>query len=103
MRPEAVAALVAAGAHGAGSLQELAGQLRPGRVFWLMLPAALVDEQIEQLPAAAGGRRYCGRWRQLVLPRRFAQGGASAATRHRSMSMLASVEAFGACSVAIAR
>ena len=49
VRPEAVAALVAAGARGAGSLQELAGQLRPGRVFWLMLPAALVDEQIEQL------------------------------------------------------
>ncbi|MEI6639266.1 MAG: decarboxylating 6-phosphogluconate dehydrogenase [Chlorobium sp.] len=48
---EAVAALAAqGGAHASGSLQELASQLTPCRLIWLMVPAGEpVDSTIEQL------------------------------------------------------
>lgn len=49
VRPDAVASLVAEGAIGAVSLDDLVGQLTSPRTMWLMLPAALVDDQIERL------------------------------------------------------
>lgn len=49
IQPQAVAAVVSDGAVPAGSLAELAAKLAPPRVVWLMLPAALVDAQIDQL------------------------------------------------------
>ncbi|GAB4351265.1 MAG: decarboxylating 6-phosphogluconate dehydrogenase [Immundisolibacter sp.] len=55
-QPEAVAALAQEGALPAHSLAELVDQLTPPRVCWLMLPAAGVDAQIEQLvPRLAPG------------------------------------------------
>jgi 6-phosphogluconate dehydrogenase len=47
--PEAVAALVAEGAVGAGSLVELVQKLDVPRAVCLMLPAAIVDATIDQL------------------------------------------------------
>ncbi len=44
-----VQTLAAEGALASGSLQELVGQLQTPRVIWLMLPAAIVDEALEQL------------------------------------------------------
>jgi 6-phosphogluconate dehydrogenase len=44
-----VAALVAEGATGASSLKDLATQLAPPRVLWLMVPAASVDTTIQSL------------------------------------------------------
>lgn len=44
----AVAALSAQGAVGASSLEELGAKLPP-RAIWLMVPAASVDEALEQL------------------------------------------------------
>lgn len=43
--PDAVETLVAAGATGSSSLQELVGQLKPPRVVWVMLPAGDVTER----------------------------------------------------------
>jgi 6-phosphogluconate dehydrogenase len=47
--PEAVAALVAEGAVGAASLEELAGKLAPPRAVWIMVPAAAVDRTLAAL------------------------------------------------------
>jgi 6-phosphogluconate dehydrogenase len=47
--PAAVEALVAEGATGAGSAQELAGALRSPRAVWLMVPAGVVDRALEGL------------------------------------------------------
>jgi 6-phosphogluconate dehydrogenase len=44
--PEPVAALVAEGGAGAGSLDELVGALEPPRAVWLMLPAGAVTESV---------------------------------------------------------
>jgi len=49
IHPDAVQALVAAGARGAASLAELAAELQAPRAVWLMLPAAAVDSTIEAL------------------------------------------------------
>ncbi|HEU5153957.1 MAG TPA: decarboxylating 6-phosphogluconate dehydrogenase, partial [Gemmatimonadales bacterium] len=49
VKPEARAALEKEGAVAADSLASLVEQLAPPRPVWLMLPAALVDEQITQL------------------------------------------------------
>lgn len=46
---EAVAALVAEGARGAGSLEELVAGLEQPRAVWLMVPAGLVDSAIGEL------------------------------------------------------
>ncbi len=43
--PEAVETLVAAGAAGSSSLQELVDQLKPPRIVWVMLPAGDVTER----------------------------------------------------------
>jgi 6-phosphogluconate dehydrogenase len=48
---EAVQALVAEGAGGAASLEELVAKLEQPRVCWVMLPAAIVDGILEQLAA----------------------------------------------------
>jgi 6-phosphogluconate dehydrogenase len=45
----AVAALVAEGATGAGSLQELVAELEPPRAVWLMLPAAVTGSVLDEL------------------------------------------------------
>ncbi len=48
-RPDAVAALSAQGAFGASSLEELSAKLARPRTIWLMVPAAIVDQALEQL------------------------------------------------------
>jgi len=50
-RPEAVAALCAEGAVGASSVYELVAKLARPRAIWLMVPAAIVDTELEQLAA----------------------------------------------------
>jgi len=45
----AAAPLVALGAQGAASLDELVAKLAPPRAVWLMVPAAVVDSMIDQL------------------------------------------------------
>jgi len=47
--PEGIARLVALGATGAGSLQQLVDALSAPRVVWLMVPAAAVDALLDQL------------------------------------------------------
>lgn len=54
--PAAVTALVSEGARGAASLQEFVASLPAPRAIWMMLPAAIVGEMIEQLqPLLAPG------------------------------------------------
>ena len=50
--PDAVAALVAEGARGAGSLEELVGGLDAPRSVWLMLPAAITGDTVTALLGA---------------------------------------------------
>ncbi len=54
--PEAIASLVGEQAIGAASIKELVGKLLAPRFVWLMVPAAVVDQTLEQLGAflAAG-------------------------------------------------
>lgn len=52
--PEAVHNLVAEGAAGAGSLQEFVEKLEQPRAIWLMIPAALVDQSLEELATLVG-------------------------------------------------
>ncbi len=47
--PENVAELGKDGAAGSGSLDEFLGKLKPPRAVWLMVPAAVVDQTLEQL------------------------------------------------------
>lgn len=47
--PEAVAALVAEGATGAHSMEELAAKLQTPRNVWIMVPAAITDDVVEKL------------------------------------------------------
>jgi 6-phosphogluconate dehydrogenase len=49
--PAAVQQLVADGATGASSLDELVGKLTKPRAIWLMVPAAVVDKSVEDLMA----------------------------------------------------
>ncbi len=49
--PEAVQALVREGALGASSLSELVSKLKPPRAVWLMVPAAFVDNTLDDLTA----------------------------------------------------
>ena len=48
-RPDAVAALHADGAVGAASIEELVAKLTRPRAVWLMVPAGIVDQALEQL------------------------------------------------------
>src|SRR5680860_3218 len=48
-QPDAVAALCAQGATGASSPEELVAKLARPRAVWLMVPAAIVDQALEQL------------------------------------------------------
>jgi len=54
--PEAVESLIRERAIGAASIKELIAKLRPPRFLWLMVPAAAVEQTIEQVRAflAAG-------------------------------------------------
>ncbi len=47
--PGPVAEMQAEGAIGAGDLADLVGKLQPPRAVWLMIPAAVVDQQVEAL------------------------------------------------------
>ena len=49
LAPDAVAALVAEGAVGADSLEQLVATLRPPRTVWVMVPAALVQDVLDGL------------------------------------------------------
>jgi 6-phosphogluconate dehydrogenase len=49
VKPHSIEALAKEGAVGAKSLKELAGKLTPPRAIWMMLPAAIVDENIGAL------------------------------------------------------
>jgi 6-phosphogluconate dehydrogenase len=49
VQPQAAAALVKEGATAATGIADFIEKLAPPRVVWLMLPAALVDSQIDQL------------------------------------------------------
>ena len=49
MNPGNVAALSSDGATGSGSLDEFLGKLKAPRAVWLMVPAAVVDQTLEQL------------------------------------------------------
>jgi 6-phosphogluconate dehydrogenase len=54
--PAAIQALAREGAVGADALDDLVGRLRPPRVVWLMVPAAVVDSTLDDLASrlAAG-------------------------------------------------
>jgi len=47
--PASVAELGNEGAHGSSSLDEFLSKLKPPRAVWLMVPAAVVDQTLEQL------------------------------------------------------
>jgi 6-phosphogluconate dehydrogenase len=49
LHPQAVQALVARGAAGAASLEDLVARLAPPRAVWLMVPAAAVDRALAAL------------------------------------------------------
>ena len=49
VRPESVTELEGEGAAGAGSLAELVAKLTPPRAVWVMVPAALTDQTLDQL------------------------------------------------------
>jgi 6-phosphogluconate dehydrogenase len=51
VNPEAVKALEAEGATGAGSLEEFVGKLSKPRSAWVMVPAALTGQTVDQLAA----------------------------------------------------
>ncbi|MGH8980150.1 MAG: phosphogluconate dehydrogenase (NAD(+)-dependent, decarboxylating) [Acidimicrobiales bacterium] len=54
--PDAVRALESEGATGASSLEDLVSKLESPRAIWLMLPAAIVQQSLDQLvPALAEG------------------------------------------------
>ena len=56
VNPEAVTQLVHPGVAGASSLEDLVAQLAAPRVAWLMVPAAVVDQDLAQLaPLLAAG------------------------------------------------
>ena len=52
--PEAVQALVDEGATGDTALDGFIAKLKPPRVIWLMIPAALVDTMLDQLVSVVG-------------------------------------------------
>ena len=49
MQADAVSALTKDGAVGAASLQEMAAKMKPPRAIWMMVPAAVVDKELEEL------------------------------------------------------
>jgi 6-phosphogluconate dehydrogenase len=53
-KAEAVAAVTELGASGTHSLEEFVSRLQPPRTIWMMLPAHVVDQAIEDLSAIAG-------------------------------------------------
>ena len=50
-RPESIAALHTDGAVGAASVEEFVAKLTQPRVIWLMVPAAIVETELEELAA----------------------------------------------------
>ncbi|HEX4233402.1 MAG TPA: NAD(P)-binding domain-containing protein, partial [Caldimonas sp.] len=56
LHADAVDALVRDGATGSSSLAELVAAMAPPRAIWMMVPAAVVDRELEQLvPHLAAG------------------------------------------------
>ena len=51
LNPEAVRAMAAEGATGAASLKEFVAALQPPRAVWVMVPAAVVDDMLNQAKA----------------------------------------------------
>ena len=49
MQPAAIAALQKDGAIGAASLAEMVAKMKPPRAIWLMVPAGVVDQELDRL------------------------------------------------------
>jgi 6-phosphogluconate dehydrogenase len=49
VHPEAVSALAKEGAVGASSLADMVAKMTAPRAIWMMVPAAVVDQELEQL------------------------------------------------------
>ena len=76
VHPEPIVDLVREGAVGGTRLDEFLDRLKPPRVIWLMVPAAVVDQTIEQLARSPRRRGHPDRRRQLLLPRRHRRAAA---------------------------
>ena len=100
--PESVAELGKDGAAGSSSLDEFLSKLKPPRAVWLMVPAAVVDQTLEQLAAAHGKGRHHHRWRQLVLHRRHSPRQGTAAAKAFITPMSAPAAACGGWSAGTA-
>ena len=62
--------------------QEFVKKLTKPRAIWLMVPAAVVDQSIADLAAAAGSRRHPHRRRQFLLHRRHPPGQGAGGQGH---------------------
>ena len=71
---DSIKTLESEGASGAPTLEEFVGKLQKPRVAWVMIPAGITGQTVEELVGVAGGRRHHHRWRQLQLPGRRAAG-----------------------------
>ena len=67
---KSVSSLAQRGVLGTASLAQLVAALRPPRAIWLMVPAAVVDQELEKLVSLLAPGRYRYRWGKLLLPRR---------------------------------
>ena len=104
VHPEAVQALVKDGAVGATSLAGLGVEAREApRAVWLMVPAAIVDQELAAAGPAPRARRHRDRRRQLVLPRRHPPRRRAASRRASTTSTSARAAACGGSSAATAR
>ncbi len=95
---DAVKALEAEGAAGATTMQEFVDKLETPRAIWLMVPAGIVQQTLDELDPAALGRRHHHRRRQLLLPRRHRPGQGA---RSRTTSTTSTAGPVGECGASI--
>ena len=72
MSAKSVQELVCESAVGTSDLRDMIEKLATPRAVWLMVPAAAVDQTVDDLVAVARSRRHDHRWRQFLLRRRHA-------------------------------